>query len=107
MGIRGRPLTVDDIAVPLRPYHPNLYHPAVHYFNQSVAAFVEVAWRWRAAVERLRACPEPRYDAPLEAHEEHQAEVDRSCTAFLARMTLRDPTVADDSLWISAITEDL
>jgi hypothetical protein len=107
MGIRGRPLTVDDIAVPLRPYHPNLYHPAVHYFNQSVAAFVEVAWRWRAAVARLNAHPEPRYDAPLEAHEEHQAEIERSCTAFFTRMSRLDSTLADNSLWISAITEDL
>ena len=58
IGIRARPVTTDDIAEQLRAYHPNLYHPAVCYFNGSVAAFVEVAWRWRAAVELLRAHPD-------------------------------------------------
>jgi hypothetical protein len=49
---------------------------------------VEVAWRWRAAVELLRAHPDPQYTAPLEEHEQHYAEVERSCATFLARMTL-------------------
>ena len=110
MGIRARPVTTDDIAEQLRSYHPDLYHPAVCYFNISVEAFLEVAWRWRAAVELLRAHPEPHYPAPLEEHEQHHAEVERSCATFLARMTLLDPTLGDHdlgSLWVETIIGDL
>ena len=110
MGIRARPMTTDDIAEQLRAYHPDLYHPAVCYFNASVAAFVEVAWRWRTAVELLRAHPDPHYTAPREVHEQHHAEVERSCATFLARMTLLDPTLGDrdlGSLWVETITDDL
>ncbi|MEU8419635.1 SUKH-4 family immunity protein [Micromonospora sp. NPDC048835] len=110
LGIRGRPLTTDDIPEQLRPYHPNLYHPAVCYFNSSVAAFVEIAWRWRAAVELLRAYPEPHYTAPLHEHEHHHAEVDRFRATFLENMTRIDPTLGDrdlDSPWVETITEDL
>ncbi|MBQ1023961.1 SUKH-4 family immunity protein [Micromonospora sp. C95] len=110
MGIRARPMTTDDLAEQLRAYHPNLYHPAVCYFNASVAAFVEVAWRWHAAVELLRAHPDPHYTAPLEEHEQHHAEVERSCATFLTRMTSLDPTLDDrdlGSLWVETITDDL
>ena len=110
MGIRARPMTADDLHPQLRPYHPNLYHPAVCYFNASVASFVEVAWRWHAAVQLLRAHPEPHHTAPLEEHEQHHAEVDRSCEAFLARMTMLDPTMGDPnlgSLWVTTIADDL
>ncbi|MFI7549554.1 SUKH-4 family immunity protein [Micromonospora sediminimaris] len=110
MGIRARPMTTDDLAEQLRAYHPNLYHPAVCYFNASVAAFVEVAWRWHAAVELLRAHPDPHYTAPLEEHEQHYAEVERSCATFLTRMTSLDPTLGDrdlGSLWVETITDDL
>ncbi len=110
MGIRARPMTTADIAAPLRPYHPDLYHPSVCYFNSSVAAFVEVAWRWRAAVELLRVSPGPHYSAPFEEHEQHRADVQRSCETFLARMTALDHTIGDaelDSLWVETITDDL
>lgn len=110
MGIRGRPVTTADIHVQLQPYHPNLYHPAVCYFSQSVVAFLEVAWRWRAAVEVLRAYPEPPGCAPIEEHEWYQAEIERSCAMFLACMTQLDPTLGDgdlNSVWVGTITEDL
>ncbi|MFI0445577.1 SUKH-4 family immunity protein [Actinomadura sp. 6N118] len=110
MGIRERPVTTADIHEQLRPYHPGLYHPAVCYFNSSVAAFVEVAWRWRAAVEVIRAHPGPPPTAPLEEHEQHAAELERSCADFLARMTVLDPTLGDSeagSLWVETITDDL
>lgn len=110
MGIRARPMTSDDLHPQLRPCHPNLYHPAVCYFNASVASFVEVAWRWHAAVQLLRAHPEPHCTVLLDEHEQHRAEVDRSCEAFLARMIMLDPTLGDPnlgSLWVETITEDL
>jgi hypothetical protein len=78
-----------------RTYYPDLYHPAVCYFNSSVAAFVEVAWRWRAAAELLRANPGPRYTAPLKEHEQHREEVERSREMFLARMTVPDSAVGE------------
>jgi hypothetical protein len=110
MGIRDRPMTTADVAVPLRAHYPDLYHPAVCYFNSSVAAFVEVAWRWRAAVELLRANRAPHYTAPLEEHERHRQETERSCEMFPARVTAIDSTVGDtdlDSLWVETITDDL
>jgi SUKH-4 immunity protein len=110
LGIRARPVTTDDLHQQLRPYHPNLYHPAVCYFNSSVTAFVEVAWRWRAAVELLRAHPEPHYTANFQEHERHHAEAERSLATFLASMTELDPTLGDPdlaSLWVETITEDL
>ncbi|MFP3965127.1 SUKH-4 family immunity protein [Actinomadura fulvescens] len=109
MGIRERPVSTADVHEQLRPYYPNLYHPAVCYFNSSVAAFVEVAWRWRAAVELIRAHPGPGFPAPLKEHEQHAAELERSCTDFLARMTVLDPTLGDSaagSLWLETITDD-
>lgn len=110
MGIRARPVTTADIAEQLRAYHPNLYQPAVCYFNGSVAAFVELAWRWHAAVELLRAHPEPQHTAPLEEHEQHYADVERSCAMFLDRMTLLDPSLGDSdlsSVWVETITDDI
>jgi hypothetical protein len=94
----------------LPSHYPDLYHPAVCYFNSSVAAFVEVAWRWRAAVELLRANRAPHYTAPFKEHERHRQETERSCEMFLARVTAIDSTVGDtdlDSLWVETITDDL
>ncbi|HEX5145239.1 MAG TPA: SUKH-4 family immunity protein [Mycobacterium sp.] len=109
LGIRRSPVTTEDFAEPLRPYYPDLYHPAVHYFNASVAAFVEIAWRWHAAVELLRRHAEPHYSAPVDEHEAHRAEQERALGAFLAAMTALDPTLDHNgitSLWVQAIIED-
>lgn len=67
MGMRARPMTTDEIAEQPHAYHPDLYHAAVCYFNASVAAFVEVAWRWRTAVELLRSHPNPHSRATRSA----------------------------------------
>ena len=31
-------------------HHHDLYHPSVELLNSSVARFVEISWRWRAAI---------------------------------------------------------
>jgi hypothetical protein len=110
LGIRARPVTTADIHIQLREVYPDLYHPSVCYFNASIAAFVEVAWRWRAAVELIRSHKGPHYSAPYEEHERHHAEVQECCEMFLARMTELDPTLSDENLesvWIETITEEL
>lgn len=109
LGIRARPLTVADLHPQLRPYHPGLYLPAVCYFNASLAAFVEVAWRWYAAVEVFRQYREPD---PVERRDEiarYHAEVARTTALIAERVILIDPSLADrdlDSAWVEEITED-
>jgi hypothetical protein len=106
LGIRSRPLTVEDIAQPLRAHYSDFSQPAVQFFNSSVAAFVEVAWRWRAAVMELR-----RYPCP---DEEGEGAVwfDRKEAALqqvLAGMVRIDHALADpqlDSIWVETITKD-
>lgn len=106
LGVRSRPLTVEDMPPVLRAYYADSSTPAVTFFNSSVATFIEVAWRWRAAVEVLG-----RYPCP-EAEDELDAWFDRHNTCLqqiLARMVRIDPAVADPhlaSLWVTTITED-
>ncbi|XVU22812.1 SUKH-4 family immunity protein [Actinoplanes sp. CA-054009] len=91
LGVRRRPTTTADLHPQLRPYHPDLYQPAVRYFNASLAAFVEMAWRWLAAVKVIRA------------HDIEEDDLDEACSAFLAEI---DPALADErlnSLWVEAI----
>jgi len=110
MGISARPMTADDLAPGLRQFKPDLYHPAVSYFNASVSAFVEVAWRWYAADQLIGDHPEPDNSAPLKAHDWYYAELKLSCATFLARMTLLDPTLDDhalDSAWAEEIYESV
>lgn len=106
MGLRDRSITTDDVAEPLRFRYPDVNLPAVWHFNASVTAFVEVAWRWRAAVELLRAHPEPQYTAPEEEYKQYYAEIQRACDAFLDGLTSLDPTLGDPnvkSLWVETI----
>lgn len=109
LGIRRRPATIDDIHPQLRSVYPHYHHPAVCYFNSSVAAFVEVSWRWRAAVELLKAHPGPPPTADLDQHDEHDEEVQQSRASFMAGMTQIDPTLGDpdlSSIWVETITEN-
>ncbi|MCY1145495.1 SUKH-4 family immunity protein [Actinoplanes sp. Pm04-4] len=109
LGIRGRPLTVADIHPQLQPYHPDLYHPAVCYFNASLTAFVEIAWRWFTAVTIIRAHPEPSPNDGVEQAERYHAELDRCRSTFLAGMTKIDPTLTDNepnSMWVETFLDD-
>jgi hypothetical protein len=109
LGIRRLAMTTADIAPHLREMYPNVYNPPVSYFSASVATFVEVAWRWYAAVGVLRAHMGPHYLAPTEEQDRHYEEIEQSCAGFLGELALRDPTLADEdlgSLWAEAITED-
>jgi hypothetical protein len=106
LGVRARPMTVTDLHPQLRAYHVGLYHPAVCYFNVSVAAFVEIAWRWRAAVEAIRTQVDSLVDDSYELH----AELEQAGSAFLNSMALIDPTLTDDlleSIWVETMTDDL
>jgi hypothetical protein len=114
LGIRSRPLTVEDIPQALRAYYAGIYHPAVRFLNSSVAAFVEVAWRWRAAVAVLRRYPGPdnkvddleAWKDELDAYYAQQEAVRQQVLAGMVRLdsALADPQL--DSIWIETITQD-
>jgi hypothetical protein len=106
LGIRSRPLTVEDIPQALRADYANSYHPAVRFLNSSVAAFVEVAWRWRAAVAVLRRYPCPYAVDELGAWFDQQEAVRQQVLAGMVRSdsALADPQL--DSIWIETITQD-
>jgi hypothetical protein len=110
LGIRRRPVTVDDLPPVLHPHYPDLYSPAVAYFNASVAAFVETAWRWYVAVDGINAVAGPAIHAPAEEHMAHFEDGQYARQQFLAAIVELDPTVGDErlaSLWVSTIMSDL
>jgi hypothetical protein len=84
----------------------------VRFFNSSLAAFVEVAWRWRAAVEVLRRYPDLKVDDleawkdELDAYYARQEAVRQQVLAGTVRIdsALADPQL--DSIWIETITQD-
>lgn len=82
--VRPRPVTIDDIAPSLRESVGSLYHPAVSFVGSSVAKFVELSWRWRAAREILveLADNEPDYTRPDEEFEAH-GELVRECQRII------------------------
>ena len=108
LGIRSRPLTVADMPPALRAYYADSYTPtpAVRFFNSSVAAFVEVAWRWRAAVSVLGRYPCPEEVDELAAWFDRHNACLQQVLAGMVRIdqALADPHLA--SLWVTTITED-
>lgn len=113
--IRPAPMTVDDLHPQMRPYHPGFYAPAVNFLNSSVAQFIDVSWRWRAAREVLSTLPEPdprlfasRTEAK-EAFDAHVATVKRCEWIILdhieridSRVRAEDP----DSLWREIVVDE-
>jgi hypothetical protein len=106
LSIRSRPLTDEDIPRALRAGYAGFYQPSALFLNSSVAAFVEVAWRWRAVVEALGRYRCPYAADELDAWFERQEASRQQVLAGMARI---DPALADpqlDSLWIETITQD-
>lgn len=106
LGIRSRPLTVEDLPLLLRTHYADFSQPAVWFFNSSVAAFLEVAWRWRAAVMVLRRYPCPDKADELDAWFHRREAVLQQILAGMVRIdhALADPHL--DSMWVEAITKD-
>jgi hypothetical protein len=77
--------------------------------DERLAAFVEIAWRWWAAVEIWRAHREPDPVERRDEIEQYHADLERSNALALAKMALIDPSVIDggtDSIWLDEATED-
>lgn len=106
LGIRSRPLTVEDIAPALRAHYADFSQPAVVFINSSVAAFVEVAWRWRAAVMVFENYPCPDEVDEMEAWFDRQDAVLQQVLAGMVRIdhALAEPQL--DSIWVETITKD-
>jgi hypothetical protein len=106
--VRPRPVTIDDVAPALREAVGHLYHPAVGLVSSSVAKFVELAWRWRAAREILVELDgnEPDYTRPEEEWEAHDRllwECRRLVVDHIGRIDdsalVHDP----ESFWVSEV----
>lgn len=109
LGIRSRPVTAADMAPGLREYYPGLYHPSVCAFSSSVAAFVEVAWRWHAASKVIYSQPEPPPGAGADVGWAHHVSQRRAYEQLVAGLAAFDPALAvtdPRSLWVDEITPD-
>jgi len=106
LSIRSRPLTVEDIARPLRAHYADFYAPAVRFFNSSVAAFVEVAWRWRAAVMVFRRYLGPDEEDEMDVWFDRQEAILQQVLAGMVRIdhALAEPQL--DAIWVETITKD-
>lgn len=95
LAICSRPLPAEDIPQALRAVYANFSAPAVRFLNSSVAAFVEVAWRWSAAVGVFR-----RYPCPdgLDEIDAWFAQFETCRQQVLAGMVRIDPALADPDL---------
>ena len=108
--VRSRPVTIDDVAPSLREAVGHLYHPAVSFVGSSVAKFVELAWRWRAAREILveLADNEPDYTRPDEEFEAH-GRLFRECQRLVVDYIgqIDDSALVNDphSFWVGSVFE--
>jgi hypothetical protein len=108
MSIRETPLTADDLHPSLREHYRGLYKPAVDFISSSVAQFVEVTWRWRAAVAVLRDLEEPHHSQPMAEFEAHFARVEACERIVLAGVKAIDPGVNvedPDATWVEIVTD--
>ena len=95
------------ISPPLRQEYEGFHRPAVEFINSSVAQFVEVMWRWRAAIDVLVDPREPQDPQPNEDAEAYLARRARD-HLVLSRVEAIDPGVrADDpdAAWVQIITD--
>jgi hypothetical protein len=53
LAIRDAPLSPDDLPPVLRGHYENFHTPSILFLNSSVAQYVEVSWRWRAAAATM------------------------------------------------------
>ncbi|MFF5496724.1 SUKH-4 family immunity protein [Streptomyces aquilus] len=108
LAVRSAPLTAADLTPALRGYHADLYHPAIDFISSSVARFVDLAWRWRAAVPLFAALTEPPLGCPEAEFDTYLGGCD-DCERIVLRGFERiDPALrADDarSLWGQLVTD--
>lgn len=108
LAIREKPLTAEDLHPDLREHYRGLYKPAVDFINSSVAQFIEVAWRWRAAIEVLGDLKEPDPLASLEEWKAYFTRIEACERIVLAHIERIDSQVRTDdlgSLWKAVVTD--
>ena len=105
LGIRQRPLTVADLHPHLRPFYMGYHQPAVSLISSSVSRYIEVSWRWHAAIKIEMQIEEPNGSAYLQYYAEK-----RECySQFLAGLARVDAAIGSDepqSLWASMVLDD-
>jgi hypothetical protein len=102
LAIRPAPLTAADLPPVLREVHADLYRPAVDFISSSVAQFVEISWRWRAAIPVFVDLAEPAVECPPEEFEAYLDRCDACEHVVLTAVEHIDPAIpADDphTLW--------
>lgn len=108
LALRSAPLTAADIAPALREYHADLYHPAVDFISSSVARFVDLSWRWRAALPLFTELTEPPLGCPQVEFDACLARCD-ACEEIVLRGIERvDPGLRDNAphtFWGQLVTD--
>jgi hypothetical protein len=108
--VRPKPFTVDDLPLGLQEFYAGLYHPAMEFFNSSVAQFVETSWRCHTAMgiaAELWQDP-PAYDRPRDEHEAWFSRLHDCERIILEHIERIDGRVrADDTStpWTAVVTE--
>ncbi|SCL15981.1 hypothetical protein GA0070624_0884 [Micromonospora rhizosphaerae] len=105
MAISDAPTTDAKLRGFLKEYYRGIYIPSVQFISSSVAQFIEVAWRWRAASAILRELSLQEPDCTRRPIEEFDAYVARRTACerlIISGIEAIDPAVnadAPDSLW--------
>lgn len=110
LGLRKAPLTVEDLHRDLRDHYAGFYGPSVIFINSSLACLVELAWRWRAAVQLLRELHDqaPAGTRPTEEYEAHYERLEACERTILAAAATIDPAINPDdpkNIWVELITD--
>ncbi|GGP14065.1 SUKH-4 family immunity protein [Nonomuraea glycinis] len=110
LGLRKAPLTVEDLHPGLRDHYAGYYAPSVIFINTSLSCLVELAWRWRAAVQLLRELheQEPAGIRPIEEHEAHHERI-RACErTFTEAAATVDPAINPNDptgTWVELVND--
>ncbi|RVX45462.1 SUKH-4 immunity protein of toxin-antitoxin system [Nonomuraea polychroma] len=103
-------MTVEDLHPDLRDHYAGFYAPSVIFINTSLSCLVELAWRWRAAVQLLRELyeQEPAGIRPIEEHEAHYERIEACERTFIKAAATIDPAINPDDpndTWVELITD--
>lgn len=108
LAVREQPMKPADLPPQLREVYPDLYHPAVEFLGSSLRQFVELTWRWRAAVRLLRELPSPSYTDTPAAVDAYFARLETCHEIVLGRMTRVDGRIDsrdENSLWVQLVLD--
>lgn len=108
LAVREQPMQPADLPPQLREVYPDRYHPAVEFLASSLRQFVELTWRWRAAVRVLRELPSPSYTETPAAVDAYLTRLETCHEIVLGRMTRIDARIDSrdqNGLWAQLVLD--